>query len=90
MIPRSPASARGLRVIPCITVPARAKAAPVTQAAKALGKRISSIICESSGEVSGRNMAVKKSRIFPPATPTLIDISIDINKTIAAAVKKTA
>jgi len=35
-------------------------------------------------------MAVKKSQIFPPATPTLIDISIDINKTIAAAVKKTA
>ena len=89
MIPRSPASARGLRVIPCITVPARAKAAPVTQAAKALGKRISSIICESSGDVFGWNIALNNSRIFPPATPTLTDISIEISKTMAADAKKT-
>ena len=69
LIPNSPASAKGLRVRPCMTAPARAKAAPVRQAANALGMRISIMILPMSDAETGCMMASARILMFPPAIP---------------------
>lgn len=79
LTPKSPASAKGFLVTPCITPPARARAAPVTQAANALGIRISSIILPMPADAAGWKSVSNKILIFPPATPTLTEIRSESN-----------
>ena len=73
LIPKSPESAKGFLVTPCMTPPERAKAAPVKHAASALGIRITSIILPRSVKYAGRKIASAKTCIFPPATPMLTE-----------------
>lgn len=87
-MPNNPASASIFLVTPCITIPARAKAAPVKQAANALGIRISSMILPiSEGALVWNKVSTSRFRL-PPATPILAENNIDNSSITAIKIRK--